>query len=82
MAKFAPDFPGYLLCTSTDVRRRATVVVGDSMSGREDTREDGIPRRMDFPKGNRRGVRAIIRAKKRGNARGAKGGRLVNGETK
>ena len=66
----------------TDGRRVSAGVVGDSMSGREDTREDGRSGRKRPPHSRLAGclseVRATIVAEKRGNSRGAKGGRKVN----
>ena len=59
----------------TDAQRGHAGVVGDSMSGKECTREDGRPARVGHSKECLAEVRTIIRAKKRGNARGAKDGR-------
>jgi hypothetical protein len=53
-------------------------VVGDSRLSRGNGREDGIPQRTEHWQQCRLGVRAAIVAQKRGNARGAKGGRKVN----
>jgi hypothetical protein len=68
---------------NTDARMVPAGVVGDSMSGKEGTREDGRPagtggefRTADSTLEDRPvGVRAAIVAGMRGNARGAKGGR-------
>jgi hypothetical protein len=63
------------LCVITDTQRMPIGVVGDSMFGKECTREDGRPGGIDRWQQCPSGVRAAIVAKKRGNARGAKGGR-------
>ena len=62
---------------TTDARRGHAGVVGDSMSGKESTREDGRPAGAGRAAVAARpaGVRAAIGAEKRGNAGGAKGGR-------
>jgi len=68
---------------NTDAQRVPVGVVGDSMSGKESTREDGRPagagREVTVARFARRarpaGVRAAVGAGKRGNACGAKGGR-------
>ena len=52
-------------------------VVGGSRSGRGCAREDGRPAGAGSRKRRPAGVTAAIRAEKRGNARGAKGGRKV-----
>ena len=50
-------------------------MVGDSMPGKESTREDGRPAGIGRTKVRPAGVRAAIVAEKPGNAGGAKGGR-------
>jgi hypothetical protein len=68
---------------NTDAQRVPVGVVGDSMSGKESTCEDGRPagagREVTVARYARRarpaGVRAAVGAGKRGNACGAKGGR-------
>jgi hypothetical protein len=58
-------------------------VVGGSRLQRERAREDGRPAGTELrPKRGPAGVRAAIVVKKRGNARGAKGGRKANGGRK
>ena len=61
---------------------RVTVgVVGGSRLERGSVCEDGRTLRVDHPSGCRREVRALVVAKKQGNACGAKGGRKANGGT-
>lgn len=69
--------PVSCVCIS-NAREEPTGVVGGSMSGKEGAcksrRSGGIGRVQTGPSE----VRAVIVVKKRGNARGAKGGRKVN----
>ena len=64
----------------TDVQSGSYWVVGDSRSGKEDARECGRSpvNKPSVRTGVIGEVRAIIRAEKRGNACGAKGGRKAN----
>jgi len=63
---------------NTDVRMGPAGVVGDSMSGKEDTCECRRSAGTERPTGRRAEVRAAIVAKKRSNVCGAKGGRKAN----
>ena len=64
----------------TDAQSMHTGVVGDSMSEKEGTRKSGRPAWIDRWNQRRAGFRAIIVVKKRGNSRGAKGGRKAKAD--
>ena len=64
----------------TDAQSMHTGVIGDSMSEKEGTRKSGRPAWIDRWKQRRAGFRAIIVVKKRGNSRGAKGGRKAKAD--
>ena len=63
---------------NTEVREVRARVVGDSRSGKESECECRRAVRTDDSKECLAEVRAVVRAKKRGSACGAKGGRKAN----
>jgi len=63
---------------NTDARSVPAGVVGDSRSGKEDVCECRRSGGADHGKRCPAEVRAVVVAKKRGNAGGAKGGRKAN----
>lgn len=68
------------LCMMTEAQLVPVVVFGGSRSGKEDACECGRSLGTERQARRLREVRAIIRAEKRGNAHGAKGGRKANVE--
>lgn len=68
------------LSANAEGQRMPLGMVGDSMFGKEGTRDNGRPAVRDRLGGRTAGVRVAVVVKKSGNADGAKGGRKTNGK--